>query len=306
MKKIILFGLMTSLILASCGPSAEELETQRNADSAMLADSLASIPTLAKDVSLNTKTPNDKKFIKTADLKFKVNNVLTATEKIEDNAVKYGGYLVYSNLKNRNDDYKSSRISRDSLLIAKQIVVVNEIQLRVPNEKLDSFIRELNSLVVFFDYRVIKLNDVTLQFTSNQKKTERLQKYEQRQINNIDTKSSKLKEATNAEDNLLEHQNQADDLQLKSLALEDQVKYCDLDIEIYQKPIIVTEKIGYFDYVSGSKPNFFVRVLDSIIQGWTILEEIIIFLIKIWGILLLVVVIIFGAKYLSGLYKKIK
>jgi len=214
--------------------------------------------------------------------------------------------MIYTNLQNRNENYKSSRISRDSILISKEIVVVNEIQLRIPNARLDSFVRELNSLVIFFDYRVIKLSDVTLQFVSNQKKTDRLQKYEQRQTQHIDNKQSKLKETSAAEDNLLDKQNQTDDLKLKSMELEDQVKYCNLSIDIYQKPIIVKEVIANFDYVSDLKPNFIKRIGDSIIQGWWILEEVILFLIKIWGIAVLIIAIIFGAKYISILYKKIK
>jgi len=219
---------------------------------------------------------------------------------------KYGGYLTYSNLQNREENYRNSRMSRDSILVSRQIVVENQILLRVPNEKLDSFVRELNSLIVFLDYRVIKLNDVTLQFLSNQKRTERLQKYEKRQTQHIEKKPSKLNESSNAEDNLLEHQNQADDLQLKTQALEDQIKYCDLTINIYQKTLIVKETIADFDYVSGAAPKFTSRVWDALVQGWGILEETIVFFIKLWGVLLFVVGIIFGVKLLIKLYKKIK
>jgi hypothetical protein len=306
MKNNYLVGLIICLILTNCGPSANQLELQRIDDSTIMADSLAKNLTLANNIDLNTNTPSDKKFIKTAELKFKVNNVLFATESIEDITVKYGGYLTFSNLQNRNKNSKNARLSRDSILISQQIVVVNEIQLRVPNDRLDSFIRELNPLIVFFDYRVIKLSDVTLQFSLNQKKTDRLQKYEQRQSQHINNKPGKLKETTTAEDNLLERQNQVDDLQVKSMALDDQVKYCNLTIEIYQKPIIVKEVIADFDYVSDAKPNFFIRIGDSIVQGWWILEEVVLFLIKIWGIALLIISVVFGAKYLSKLYKKIK
>jgi hypothetical protein len=90
------------------------------------------------------------------------------------------------------------------------------------------------------------------------------------------------------------------------LVLDDQVKYCSLTIDIYQKPIIAKEVIANFDYVSDVKPNFFIRVWDSIVQGWWILCEVLIFLIKLWGIALLITGLIFGIKYLSGLYKKMK
>jgi hypothetical protein len=303
MRNIFILGLLVSLTLTDCDSGSKRSAMLRDS---LLKDSISNTATLAKDLSLNTRTPADKKFVKTADLKFKVGNVLYATEKIEDITLKYGGYLTYSNLQNRNENYNNSKISRDSLLIAKQIVVENVIQLRIPNERLDSFIRELNPLVVFFDYRIIKLSDVTLQFIADQKKSDRLKKYDQRQSLHIDDNPGKLKETSTAEDKLLDRQNQADDLHVKSLSLEDQVKYCNLTINIYQKPIIIQEVIADFTYVSEVKPNFFIRVWDSIIQGWWILCEVLIFLIKLWGIALLVTGLIFGIKYLSKLYKKIK
>ena len=312
MRNIFLLGLLVCLTLTDCdsGSKRSAMIMDYMVKDSLMKDSImkveAATATLANDINLNTKTPADKKFVKTAELKFKVGNVLYATEKIEDITLKYGGYLTYSNLQNKNENYNSSKISRDSLLIAKQIVVVNEIQLRIPNERLDSFIRELNPLVVFFDYRIIKLNDVTLQFVANQKKSDRLKKYDQRQAQHIDKSPGKLKETSLAEDKLLDRQNQADDLQMQSLSIEDQVKYCNLTINIYQKPIIVKEVIANFDYVSDLKPNFFIRAWDSIVQGWWILCEVLVFLIKLWGIALLITCLIFGIKYLSKLYKRIK
>ena len=308
MKNIIFLGLTICFILTNCDNGAKKVAMISDsimADSLML-DSIKKVEFLAKSIDLNTKTPSDRKFIKTTELKFKVGNVLYATERMEDLTSKYDGYLLYSNLVNHLENSGNSRISRDSILISKEIVVVNQIQLRIPNEKLDSFIRELNPLVVFLDYRIIKLNDVTLKFISNQKRTDRLQKYEKRQVQHIDSKASKLQETSNVEDHLLERQNQSDDLKLQSMALDDQVKYCNLTIDIYQKPIITKETVANFDYVSDVKPNFFARIWDSIIQGWNILEEVVVFLVKIWGIVFLTMVVVFGLRFLARWYKRIK
>jgi hypothetical protein len=256
-------------------------------------------------MNLNTQTPEGKKFIKTADIKFQVNNVLRATENIEDALTHYGGYLIYSNLQNREDHYNRTNISRDSILISRQISVYNHIQLKVPNEKLDSFIRGLNSLLVFLDYRIIKMDEVTYQYLSNELKAKRLKTYEKRQIRHIDTNEAKLRDKTNAEDNLLERQNEQDDIQLNSLRMGDDIKYCSLTLEIYQKPIIHSFVIPDFEYVSNLKPNIFKRIGDSVIKGWWLLEETIVFLINIWGIGFLIIALVFGLKYLRKWYKGI-
>ena len=315
MNKINLFNRYSLLIilplcLSNCGPSAEKMEAQKAADKSRLADSVSLVqaeleektdanePTLAKDINLNTKTPSDKKLIKTSELKFKVNNVLAATEKIEDITAKYDGYIAYSNLQNRQEEYSRTQISRDSVLICQQITVINEIQLRVPNAKLDSFIRNLNPLVVFLDSRVIKMNDVTFQYLGNQKKAERLKNYGHRQTNHIENKDSKLKETTSAEENLLNKQIQTDETQISNLILDDQLKYCDISMEIYQKPIIIKDVTFDFNYVSSSKPNIFKRIIDSVIYGWWILEEIIVFLIKCWGIFVLIACLVIIIRFI--------
>jgi hypothetical protein len=285
--------------LINCGPSAEQLEAQRISDSGQLDKALSENPTLAKDIKLSTKTPSDKKLIKTAELKFKVKNVPTATEKIEDLAARYDGYITYSNLQNRQENYERVQNARDSVMICQQITVFNEMQLRIPNIKLDSFIRNLNPMVVFLDHRVIKMDDVTYRYLKNQKKTERLNNYARRQVNHIDEANSKLKETTSAEENLLDKQIQNDETKISNLELEDQLKYCNLSIEIYQKPILVKEVIFDFNYVSESKPNFFVRAMDSVIYGWWIFEEIILFLVRLWWIVLLVLTGLVVLRYFS-------
>jgi len=321
MRKLIIlsFVIILGVGTINCGPSKKEkeaainkaqqdsilasVEAQRQADSIATG---AGESQLAKEVSLNTKTPKDKKFIKKAEVKFKVNNVWKITERIEDITVKYGGFVTHSDLMNRDENYASRRVSRDSILICRQIVVENHIVLRIPNESLDSLVRELNKFIIFLDYRIINLDDATYFYALTQKKTETLQNYQQRQTKHIDTKNSKLKETTKAEETLLDSKLVSDELQTQKQALDDQLKYCTLTINIYQKPIIVRETVANFSYVSSYKPNIFKRLLDSLIQGWWILEEIIVFLVQMWGVILIIITVIIGYKLIRRRFFKTK
>jgi hypothetical protein len=308
MRKITILGFAVILVYGtfSCGPSKKEKEAayeRAKQDSISVA---ISQPELAKELNLNTNTPKDKMFIKTAEVMFKVNNVWKVTERIEDITTKYSGFVTYSHLINRQDNYASRRVSRDSILICKEIIVQNNIILRVPNENLDSFIRELSKFILFLDYRIIKLDDVTFQYALAQKNAQTLQNYQQRQTNHIETKASKLKESTNAEETLLNSQLKTDELSIQKQSIEDQLKYCTLTINIYQKPLIVRETIANFKYVSSYKPNIFKRMGNSVIQGWWILEEIIVFLVQMWGIILMIIALIIGYKLIRRRMKKSK
>jgi len=310
MRTLSMLGLVLLLVvgLTNCHSAAKKSEQGRMdslkkgnkfAEDIALKEAApaANEATVAKDVNLNTTAPKEKKLIKTAEVKFKVNNVQKTTERIEDLATHYAGYVTYSNLSNRDENYGRSRISRDSILISRQIVVESQIILRVPNENLDSLVRELNKYVVFLDYRTIKLDDITFRYASNQKRNQTLQKYQQRQTKHIDAKGTKLKETTNAEETLLDSKLNSDELDIEKQELDDQLKYCTLTIYIYQKPVIVKETIANFDYISSYKPNILKRLLNAIVQGWRILEEIIVFLFQIWGILLLIIAVIIGVRF---------
>jgi hypothetical protein len=43
MKKLLLLSVIAGLVITACGPSAEEVEAQRIADSTKMADSLAAV-----------------------------------------------------------------------------------------------------------------------------------------------------------------------------------------------------------------------------------------------------------------------
>jgi hypothetical protein len=249
------------------------------------------------ELNLSTRTPVEKKFIKTAETQFLVNNVREASEKIEDLTVKYSGYLTYSNLKNRESDFSRMEISRDSVVISKKIVVENNMVLRIPNENLDSLVRDLNKLILFLDYRVVKMDEISFALLANQKASDRLNEYASRQKVHIDKKSNKLKETTAAEENMLDRQIQSDKLQVEALSLADQVKYCTLTIMIYQKPFLYKETQVLLNSASF-RAKLSTRLLEALVEGWIMFEYFLVFLFRIWWVFVLVIGGIFVYRFL--------
>ena len=291
--------VISLLILASCSSNQRSYEpaVEMDVDSAV-----AAAP--AEDLKLNTNTPEGRKFIRTADVRFKVKNVVSATEQIEDMATSYGGFITYSDLENSQENIESTKISRDSILVTRQVVVQNSMVLRVPNERLDSLVRQFNKLITYLDYRIIKMDDVTLQFVANRMRSQRLNTYTKRQAGHIDNRGKKLGESSNAEDRMLDRQLQSDEVSVHTMSLADQVNYCTINLTIYQEAIVIKSIKPNFQYVAASKPNILSRIGDALIQGWWILEEIIVFLVKIWGVLLVMGAIAFLAIYLKRKYRK--
>jgi hypothetical protein len=161
--------------------------------------------------------------------------------------------------------------------------------LKIPNEYLDSLVRGLNKLILFLDYRIIRMDEVTFQLLANQKAAEQLKEFGQREKQHIDAKGNKLKESTHAEETLLSKQVEADNLDLRNQEIEEQVHYCTLTLFIYQKPILVRDTEGILNS-SELRPNLFKRIGEALVDGWEIVEYIIVFLFRIWWLFAMAIV----------------
>jgi len=311
MKKQLYFAsiALTVCLLHACSPSHEKTashETAEMADSAAAADeeisSEAETDASASNSkkSVNTDPDNsdfqissqtgvektNRKFVRTADVKCKVKNVRQATDLIEDITAVHQGFIVHSNLQTSVERSESVPISADSTLETRTYTVENDVLLRVPNYKLDGLLRELNSLVDFLDYRVIKAEDAGLSLLAGQMRSQRLKDYERRTIQKIDNQGRKLRETINAEDNLLDKQNQLDEQKLQTLQLEDQIAYSTVHLRIYQRESVFSEVVANARPTQTYRPGFAGRLGESLVEGWYIMEEILVFIARLWLVLL--------------------
>jgi cbb3-type cytochrome oxidase subunit 3 len=226
-----------------------------------------------------------------------VNSVIKATYDIEDITNHQDGFVTYTNLTSNINNVITTPISEDSSLETTSYVVTNIISLRVPNTKLDTTLKEIARNIEYLDYRIIKAEDVALKILSNNLTQKRAAKNEERLTNAIDNRGRKLNETTAAEEVLVNKQEQADNAKISNLTLKDQVNFSTINISIYQRQTIKRELISNDKNITAYEPGFGSKVVESLKYGWEMVEGFIIFLTKIWGLLVFAVVV-----YL--LYKK--
>ena len=128
----------------------------------------------------------NKKWIRKADIKFKVEDVAKATDYIESISSKYSGFVTLSDLKSSIYRINSAPLSDDSLLETRSYNVDNQIIIKVPNIYLDSLLKDFKSLIVFLDYRKITAEDASIKLLSNTMKSNRINTFEKRYTNDID------------------------------------------------------------------------------------------------------------------------
>ena len=292
MNKIskIAFTILLIGIVYSCKQSQESLEEASVANSYEVASEVASSSAAVVDPKSN------RKFVRTADIKFKVKNVAKSTNQIEDATVKFGGFVTYTNLQSSILNENKTKISQDSSLVSTKYLVENDITIRVPNTQLDTVIKTIAKQIYFLNYRVIKADDVTLQMLSNKMAQKRSDLSEKRLANSIDTKGKKLNQIVDAENNLDDKKEQNDANKLHNFSLEDQINFSTLTLKIYQDETITHEVVANEKDISTFRSNIGFQIWESLKSGWFVLEGIITFLITLWPFILIGFLGFFGYK----------
>lgn len=273
-------ALLIVIFAISCKKAEEASESAYESNNDIAVDTTNTISSSAAVEPKNS----DRKFVRTADIKFKVKNVANSTYAIENTANKFGGFVTYTNLQSTVSDKQETKISQDSTLEITKYTVENNITIRVPNIRLDTVIKTIAKQIDFLEYRIIKADDVSLQMLSNQMQQNRSSNQEKRLEKAIDTKGKKLNEVIAAEDNLNTKNEQNDNAKLENLSLKDQVNFSTLTLQIYQRETIKEEMVAN---PKTYRQGFGSKILDGILSGWYVIEGIIAVIAQLWSVILI-------------------
>ena len=255
----------------------------------------AAVATTSSNAAVNKKE-SSRKFVRTADLKFKVKNVAKSTYAIENIVAKNGGFVTLTDLKSNINEKSETKISQDSTLETTHFTVDNTITLRVPNTQLDTVLKSMVKEVAFLDSRLIKADDVALQLLSNKMAQKRLATHQKRLEKGIDTKGKKLNDITNAEDKVLGRETESDESVLQNLSLEDQVNYSTVTLYLYQRESVLQEIVANEKSINAYRPHIGLQIWDSLKTGWFMFEAIVAFIVQLWALILIAVFGFFAYK----------
>lgn len=241
---------------------------------------------------------SNRKFIRTADIKFKVKNVPQSTYAIENATTKFGGFVTDTDLQSSIYEKDEIKISQDSSVVTTKYTVENNITIRVPNTKLDTVIKTIAKQIDFLDYRVIKADDVSLKLLANELAQNRNSNHENRLAKAIDEKGKKLNDIVTAEDNLESKKEQNDNTKLENLSLNDQINFSTLTLQLYQRETVKQEKVANAIIY---RQNFGSQIVDGFRTGWYLLEGLISLIAQLWSLILFFFLVWLGYKKFAKL-----
>lgn len=293
-KKAIIAALPVCLLVVACGPGASRREAESK--EYVLSDSIAKA---LDPVTTDKITTEARVFLRTADIRCSVKDVRQATADIERIVRKQNGFITYTNLSGTKVNEGAVQITSDSLVQISTVSVVNEITLRVPNEKLDSTLMEINGLVDFLDNRLIKADDVKLQILSAQLSTKRNDTHIKKMNAAIEQQGKKLPETMEALENLAQEKSTNDMQTINLLSLNDQVNYSTVKLSIYQDEKKEYRKMALVPFIEPYTPSFTDKLQVASLKGLEVLQTIALFFVAIWPFFLLGGLVYYLVKFIN-------
>src|ERR1041385_5001059 len=146
-KHFVIIAIFTALF--ACNQSAPAHFTDSASEPAekmMLVSSSAQEKGNGNPQSSQNDEAAQKKIIRNGELRFQVNDIDSATNKIEQLTQRFNGYVSSSNLTSSYDQ------------------VENEMVVKVPAEDFENIVREIEKVAVFMNNRNITTKDVTAEY----------------------------------------------------------------------------------------------------------------------------------------------
>jgi hypothetical protein len=286
------------LCLGACSSNKEYYEQKDKSAASLEAGEKAVMDSVAtangfisSSAAQVTRRDSARKFVRTAEMRFKAKDVQRSTYFIEDIISRHNGFVTLSNLHSTVSYTNKTAVSADSSLETTYYITENTMSLRVPNVSLDSALKEIATQISFLDFRIIKAEDVSLQLMANKWSQKRAERHQQRLQNAIDTKGKKLEETTNAEESLAGKEEVADYNKVSNMSLIDQVNYSTINLQVYQRESAKKELVANEQNIRAYEPGMLSKIKDALLGGWIFLEEFIVFLCKLWPLLLVGLII---------------
>lgn len=272
--------VFATFILAGLFSSCKKYETVGSANEAeMTVDSAAVV---SDSISMAaTQEVEGKRFIKNADVEMEVKDVYDATIAIEKNLKEIGGFVTNSKMNALISSEETFPISDNEAKLVKKFRQVNTMEVRVPTVKLGEFLDFVNNSNLFLHTRNISAEDVSSNILMAKLEEKRMQKTEK----NIEKIKNNSEKVSLADGNLQEQNIQ----KLETFNLNDNLKYSTVTLNLSEpSDRISTIAIANTKNIDNQyRYNFFYDVKNAIVEGFYLIQQLIVALFTIWPFILI-------------------
>ncbi|WP_114941679.1 DUF4349 domain-containing protein [Mucilaginibacter endophyticus] len=263
--KLFLALLAGVLLLGACGRSSKYEPLRENRASA--ADTVA----VSADSTKVEITPT--KLVKTADMRFKVKNVQQTGDAIAALTTRDGGMVMHHQMQAEVEKAEDIRVTNDSVKRVSALRTNADMTVKVPSEKLESFMTEVAHMGMYVTLRKMDIEDRTLDYLS--------EKLKLRNRQDLVDQQKKVKVVIKNPVNVMLLKDDMVDQQIGNMRTDEAVKYSIVTLSFYQSNFINQEMIANDDPSAYQLP-FVNRLAIALNNGWQLFVELILGLANLW------------------------
>ncbi len=258
--------LLGSLVIAACSQSRRD-QTSATEDH-IIADDAKDNP------SPNSVENSAAKLVKTADMRFKVQNVQKANTDISNLAHSMNGMLMDHTMESSIENSEITPISNDSMMVISSYITHSDMTVRVPSERMEEFLNAVGKLAAFINFRHMHIDDKRLDYLAAKMKSMNRSQFVKDQQKRTRANIEDGTEVLNVKDELIDHN-------INNMKIDDSVKYSTINLNLYQNSV-VSKEVTVNNNLSNYQLPFFMRVGNAFTDGCILFKDFLIALTHIW------------------------
>lgn len=285
MKSSLIAVVCLSLVFLGC---QKKEEAAPMLDQASMPMSEAPISSEAARNSMAEARPSapEGQFVRSADLRFRTRSVAQATDRIERIVAANGGYVELNELRSAISETRERPFGNDSVLVLQRVDVWNTMQLRVPNDRLDTVLASIVPLIAFLDHRVIRAQDVGRELRRAERERRRMERASER-LQDLAQHGGRVRDLAQIEDQTAQREGRADEALDRTEDLRGQVALSSVQLSIYQHREPRSDTLQRPLHETWREP-FWKRVGRAVLDGWLSLQGFLVWLLSMWFWVLIV------------------
>ncbi|MFL6586627.1 MAG: DUF4349 domain-containing protein [Luteimonas sp.] len=243
-----------------------------------------------------TQDDPGRRFVRSADVRFSVDDVYRSALAIEDLAVGQGGFVVSNRIRSDTQNVRRHKIGDGRLLELSEYTTQGELVVRVPSDRAQSFLRELAKQMTFLDSRDFEARDVQFDLLRQQLAHARSETLQQslalavRDEDRLDRKG----EAFAAREQALAARDEA---RVAQREVEDRIAFATLSLSLYRPAQVRrSERPDPDAAFAQHRPGFFARIGQALRGGWQGVLDLTVALVAMWPFWVFVIAAVLGAR----------
>lgn len=244
--------------------------------------------------SANAATDPQRRFVRTAQATFHVQDVYASTLAIEDAVAAEGGFVAKNAIATQTLRVIERPVGDGKRLRLSEVVPEGTLMVRVPSERTQAFLRAIAKQMQFLDARNFEANDVQFELLRRQLGYRRAQELQQdiRIAGAQPGKTGEKIDAVQAREQMLAARDEAE---VARRELEDRIAFSTLTLTLSQPAQVREQLVPDTEAILRERgPGFFSELGEALRAGWRGLLAALVLAAHLWPLWLVLAALVLG------------